>query len=257
MTVAFTVVFGGLLGLVVGSFFNVVVYRTPRHLSVVRPGSFCPTCRAEIAAIDNVPVLSWLWLGAKCRHCTQPISVRYPLVEAATAGAFAGLASTVRPLWGVPGWWALAATLGVAAVIEADGQACPPAVTLIGCSIGAVALVIGAGAVGHAGPLLDTGLGLGAGILCVGALAISPKIRESLGVGAIVCLAPLGACLGWLGIVAATVGAAVTVLVAIGTGLELNRRIRSATATHWVRIPLATCAACGVLAALLTAGLRS
>ncbi|MGO9343507.1 MAG: prepilin peptidase [Acidimicrobiales bacterium] len=257
MSVAFAVVVGGLLGLLIGSFLNVVVYRTPRHLSVVRPGSFCPSCRAEIAAIDNVPVLSWIWLGAKCRHCKQPISFRYPLVEAATGGAFAGLAATVRPLWGVPGWWALAATLGVAAVIEADGQACPPAVTAIGSSIGAVALVVGAGAAGHSGPLLDAGLGLGAGILCAGGLALSPRIRESVGIGAIASIAPLGACLGWLGIVAATVGAAVTFVIAISIGIGLRGRTRSATAAHWVRVPLASCAACGLLAALLTAGLRS
>jgi leader peptidase (prepilin peptidase)/N-methyltransferase len=256
MTGTFVLV-GVVAGLLVGSFFNVVVYRTPRHLSVVRPGSFCPSCRAEITAIDNVPVLSWLWLRGRCRHCGKPISVRYPLVEAATAGVFAGIAATVRPLWGVPGWWALASTLGIAAVIEADGQACPPAVTVIGSSIGAGALVIGAGTAGHAGPVFTAGIGLAAGIVAASSLAASRKVRESIGSGVIFLVAPFGACLGWLGLFAALIGMAVALVSVLGTWLVIRQRNVSERTPYWARIPFATCAACGLAAALLTAGLRS
>ncbi len=256
MTGEFVLV-GGVLGLLVGSFFNVVVYRTPRHLSVVRPGSFCPSCRAEIASRDNVPVLSWLWLRGKCRHCGEPISARYPLVEAATAAIFVGLAATIRPLWGVPGWWALASTLAVAAVIEADGQPCPPAVTVIGCSIGAAALAIGAGTAGHAGPVLAAGVGLAAGTVGAGALAVSRRLRHRLGAGAIAALAPFGACLGWLGSIPAVVGSAVALVSFLVTVLVVRDSDAARPVVHWVRIPLATCAAFGVLAALLVAGLRS
>jgi leader peptidase (prepilin peptidase)/N-methyltransferase len=83
--------FAGLMGLCVGSFANVVIYRTPRDgLSVLRPArSFCPSCRAPIAWRDNLPVLSWLLLGGRCRSCRAPIGARYPGVELLTGLLFA------------------------------------------------------------------------------------------------------------------------------------------------------------------------
>ena len=116
----------GCSGLSIGSFLNVVVYRTPRHLSVVRarlllplvqrrrsrPSTTCPCCRGSGSAA--MPALRRTDLG----QVPARRSWRRPAV-------FVGLAATIRPLWGVPGWWALAATLGVAALIEADGQVLP------------------------------------------------------------------------------------------------------------------------------------
>src|SRR5262245_43680310 len=78
-------------GAAVGSFLNVCIYRLPADESVVRPRSRCPRCATPIAWYDNVPILSWLWLGARCRNCRAAITIRYPLVEAAT-GALALLA---------------------------------------------------------------------------------------------------------------------------------------------------------------------
>jgi leader peptidase (prepilin peptidase) / N-methyltransferase len=83
MTVALPL--AGVLGLVIGSFLNVVAYRLPRGESLVSPRSRCPGCETPIASRDNVPVLSWLLLRGRCRHCGVRISARYPLVEAATA----------------------------------------------------------------------------------------------------------------------------------------------------------------------------
>lgn len=80
-----TAIFAGVLGAVVGSFLNVVVYRLPRHESLVRPASHCPACGVTVKPYDNVPVLSWLALRGRCRNCSAPISARYPLVEALTA----------------------------------------------------------------------------------------------------------------------------------------------------------------------------
>lgn len=77
-----------ILGGAFGSFLNVVVYRLPAGLGISWPPSHCPHCKHPIRASDNVPVLAWLWLRGRCRDCCRPISARYPLVEAATAGLF-------------------------------------------------------------------------------------------------------------------------------------------------------------------------
>jgi leader peptidase (prepilin peptidase)/N-methyltransferase len=81
----------GILGSLIGSFLNVVVYRVPRRLSVVSPPSACPRCGQMIRGYDNIPLLSWLMLRGKCRTCAESISARYPLVELGTGVAFAGV----------------------------------------------------------------------------------------------------------------------------------------------------------------------
>ncbi len=80
---------GLLAGLLTGSFLNVCIYRMPRDLSVIRPRSFCPACENTIAARDNIPVVSYLLLGGRCRHCRARIPLRYPAVELLTAALFA------------------------------------------------------------------------------------------------------------------------------------------------------------------------
>jgi leader peptidase (prepilin peptidase)/N-methyltransferase len=81
-------VFAGLLGLAIGSFLNVVIYRVPRGESISRPRSKCPACGTPIRWYDNIPVLSWVLLRARCRACKAPISARYPLVELVTGAVF-------------------------------------------------------------------------------------------------------------------------------------------------------------------------
>src|SRR4051794_41851136 len=97
------------MGLMVGSFLNVVIYRVPRKESVVKPRSRCPGCGTQLSSIDNIPVVSWLVLRGKCRTCGTPISVRYPLVELATAALFAAMAGRVSGRWGIPSLFGFAA----------------------------------------------------------------------------------------------------------------------------------------------------
>src|ERR671914_1950373 len=85
------IVVAGLFGALIGSFLNVVAHRVPRGESLVSPGSRCPGCGAPVKPYDNVPVVSWLLLRGRCRNCGAPISPRYPLVELATALAFAAV----------------------------------------------------------------------------------------------------------------------------------------------------------------------
>ena len=84
----FLAAWSAVLGALIGSFLNVVIYRVPAGLSIVRPPSACPGCRTAIRARDNVPVLSWLVLRGRCRSCAEPISRRYPAVELLTAVLF-------------------------------------------------------------------------------------------------------------------------------------------------------------------------
>src|SRR5271167_891102 len=88
-----------ILGLAVGSFLNVVIYRVPRGESVVSPRSSCPSCGTPIGELDNIPVVSWLLLRGRCRHCQSPISPRYPLVELSCAALFAGTAGRFGYRW--------------------------------------------------------------------------------------------------------------------------------------------------------------
>lgn len=82
------------LGLVVGSFMNVVAYRVPIGISVVRPRSHCPACGATISAVENIPVLSWVFQRGRCRSCQARISIRYPAIEAAVALLFVVVVAT-------------------------------------------------------------------------------------------------------------------------------------------------------------------
>jgi leader peptidase (prepilin peptidase) / N-methyltransferase len=88
----FGYVVAGMFGAVIGSFLNVVIHRVPNEESIVFPNSRCPSCGAAIAFYDNIPIISYLVLGAKCRSCKEQISFRYPAVELITAALFVGVA---------------------------------------------------------------------------------------------------------------------------------------------------------------------
>jgi leader peptidase (prepilin peptidase) / N-methyltransferase len=91
MTVAADIGIAAALGAIIGSFLNVVIHRVPLKLSLVHPRSHCTSCDTAIAPYDNVPVLSWLLLRGRCRHCRATVSPRYPAVELLTAAAFAAV----------------------------------------------------------------------------------------------------------------------------------------------------------------------
>ena len=122
------IVLCGLFGLVMGSFLNVVIYRVPRHQSVVSPPSACPSCGTQIKARDNVPVVSWLLLRGRCRHCRARISWQYPAVELLTAGLFAGLAARFGWNWALPAYLALFAGLVALSWIDVERLLLPRAI---------------------------------------------------------------------------------------------------------------------------------
>lgn len=114
-----------LLGLAVGSFLNVVAWRVPRKESVSRPRSHCPSCATELANRDNIPVVSWVLLGGRCRTCRVRISPRYPLLELACAALFAATALRFGFDFELPAYLVLAAGLLALSVIDLEHRLLP------------------------------------------------------------------------------------------------------------------------------------
>jgi leader peptidase (prepilin peptidase)/N-methyltransferase len=137
------------MGAAIGSFLNVVVYRLPRGISLVHPGSHCPACKKPIRWYDNVPIFGWFLLRGRCRDCKGRISFRYPLVEAITAVMFLAVGVVEGFSDGTDGGLAilvayhlvLLSTLLATGLIEYDGQRPPWRLMLPALVIGAVALV--------------------------------------------------------------------------------------------------------------------
>jgi leader peptidase (prepilin peptidase)/N-methyltransferase len=134
----------GLLGLFIGSFLNVVIYRVPAGLSVVSPRSRCPRCETEIKAYDNVPVVSWLVLRGRCRSCGEPISARYPLVEVFTGLLFALTAWWLGLAWDLPAFLYLAAIAVALSMIDFDTKRLPDAIVLPSYVVSGVLLALAA-----------------------------------------------------------------------------------------------------------------
>lgn len=130
-------VFAFVFGAVVGSFLNVVIARVPKGLSVVRPASRCPRCLAPIAWYDNLPILSWLLLRARCRGCGLPISARYPTVELISGLLALSLLKRFGPTPAALAFFALAAALVALAYIDLDTWLLPHEITwpLIGSGL--------------------------------------------------------------------------------------------------------------------------
>jgi leader peptidase (prepilin peptidase)/N-methyltransferase len=192
-----SIAWGALVGSVVGSFLNVVVARLPKGESVVHPRSRCPGCGAPIAWYDNLPVLSWLILRARCRRCRARISARYPLVEllVAVLGGLAvqrhgvGAAAMAELTFG--------ALLVVLAFIDLDTWLLPFSLSLPLAALGLLAGGLGLAPSGSFGGAL---LGGGVGFLAFLVVhLVGEKIfhREAMGFGDVVLLGGLG---GWLGV---------------------------------------------------------
>ncbi len=172
---AVTLLAAGGVGLLVGSFLNVVVYRVPRHLSIVHPPSHCTSCDVQLSAVDLVPVVSWLVLRGRCRHCRAPVSGRYPLVELATAGAFLLAAGALRSHWLVPPVALVGSCTIVAALVDADGAPVPTVVAVL-AALGAAALAPVQAALGH--PLATAWAAAGGALVAGATLGIDRADRS-------------------------------------------------------------------------------
>jgi leader peptidase (prepilin peptidase)/N-methyltransferase len=138
----FGYVVAGVLGAIIGSFLNVVVHRVPVEESIVFPNSRCPSCGAAIAFYDNIPVLSYIVLGAKCRHCKARISVRYPAIELLTAALFVVIAWHDGPGAALPFDLIFASALLALVFIDAEHMILPNVITYPGIVFALVARIV-------------------------------------------------------------------------------------------------------------------
>ncbi|HWA66085.1 MAG TPA: prepilin peptidase [Mycobacteriales bacterium] len=220
------VVLLGLLGLAIGSFLNVVIWRVPRGESVVSPPSHCPSCDAEIAPRDNVPVVSWLVLRGRCRHCRAQIAWRYPAVELATCALFVAFAVRFGAHVDVVAFLYLAAVGVALAVIDFDHKRLPDPLTLPSYVVAAalLGLAAGLGSGGGGGDYARALIGMAA---LFGFYGIVWFIYPAgMGLGDVKLAGVLGLYLAWLGwgqlvvgaFAAFLVGAVVSVAVVLARG---------------------------------------
>jgi len=131
-----------ILGLIIGSFLNVVIWRLPRGESLARPNSCCPACGTPIRPRDNIPVVSWLLLRGRCRNCGARISARYPIVETLTGAVFLGVALTRGVDDDLALWLPLAAVLITVAGIDLDHRIIPNRIVVPAAVWGLAATVL-------------------------------------------------------------------------------------------------------------------
>jgi leader peptidase (prepilin peptidase)/N-methyltransferase len=232
----------GFLGLIVGSYLNVVIHRLPEGISTVTPPSSCPACGARIRAYDNLPVLSWLLLRGRCRACHAPISPRYPLVEGGTALAFVAAVWRFGPGGRAIAAAALAALLIALALIDLDHFLLPDRLTLPGLAAGLAAqLLLPGGSLsrGLVGALVGAGI-----LLAVAGLWELLRDVEGMGLGDVKMIAMLG---GFLGVSGVLVTLLVGTLSGSLVGLALIAQKRSDFAA---KLPFGVFLAVGGLVAL-------
>ncbi len=210
------VLFAGIFGAMLGSFLNVCVYRLPRNQSVIQPRSRCPGCGRPIAWYDNIPVVSWLVLRGRCRHCKTRISLQYPLVELAVALAWAGAVARLGPSVAALSTAVLCTLLLGIALTDARHYLIPDEFSLGGLGAG-IALSLAPGGISVLQAMVGAGTGfallwvvkaggdwaLARGLIRgeeLGQVLEPGEKPASLGGGDLKMMAMVGSFLGWRGV---------------------------------------------------------
>lgn len=194
-----------LLGACIGSFYNVVIYRMPLGLSLIKPPSFCPTCKKRIPIYHNLPILGWLFLRGKSACCGNKISVQYPLVELLCA--FLGALSVILAQWplnwqapwtqiidSIALFWLLLAMVPICA-IDIKHHLIPDSISLGGVVVGLLLSFIPGGVTPQES--LIGALVAGVGLYGLGFLMTLILKKEAMGFGDVKLLAGYGALMGW------------------------------------------------------------
>jgi len=217
-----------IFGLPIGSFLNVVIWRVPRNENIAFPPSHCPTCNTKIKPWDNIPILSYLILGGKCRNCGSSISIRYPIIEFITAILFA----IAWPLTGSAISWELFGAIiltgfGISiTVIDIEYRIIPDELSMSALLLGLILT-----------PLRThswAGLGNAAiGILVGGILFLIIRIlgrlilkKEAMGFGDVKLMAMVGAFVGWKGVLLTTLTGSLLGTVICSLLMIFNKKLR-------------------------------
>jgi leader peptidase (prepilin peptidase)/N-methyltransferase len=189
-----------IFGSIVGSFLNVCIYRIPRNLSVITPSSRCPSCNSPIMPWDNIPLISYIFLGGRCRKCRSKISLRYPLVEFLNASLYVLVLWRFGFMWHSLVYFVFCSALVVIFFIDLDFQIIPDRITLPGIVIG---LITGSfllpdpflrySFLGYKASVI--GFFIGGGLF----YAVAILSRGGMGGGDIKMMAMVGALMGWKG----------------------------------------------------------
>ena len=272
--VMWSAVLAGVLGLAIGSFLNVVIYRVPIGLSIVSPPSACLSCAAPIQAIDNLPVLSWLMLRGRCRHCAVAISRQYPLIELITGAFFASVTAWYLQQHSVQiglgaGRSMLASGLGLVALlylaavsvalaaIDIKLHRLPNRIVLPSYIVGIVLLVNSSLLSVDFAAILRMMIGLA--VLWGGYYVLAFSVPGGMGFGDVKLAGLLGLFLGWLGWGSLAVGAFAAFLLGglFALGLVIARRANRKSgipfgpwmlAGAWLGVALGDSALAGYLA---------
>lgn len=231
-----------LFGSLIGSFLNVCIYRVPRNLSIISPSSRCPSCNTPIKPYDNVPLLSYILLGGRCRVCGAGISLRYPFVELLNASLYVLVFSRFGFAWHTAIFALLCSALIAITFIDLDFQIIPDAITLPGIVIGLVA-----GSLLMPDPFIrQSPLGFTSsiiGLIAGGGLfyAIAVISKGGMGGGDIKMMAMVGALMGWKSVLLTVFLGSLTGSV-FGIFLMIHRKKGRKT-----KVPFGPFLACGTL----------
>lgn len=213
-----------MLGLIFGSFLNVLIYRIPRHKNVALGRSFCPHCGALISWLQNIPLFSYLWLRGKCATCHKPISIRYPTVELINALLFVYFFQRFGLSQDFYVFSALGSVLLVIFYIDLDFQIIPDVITVPGMIVGLAISFLPDG-IG----IVSSLIGLLVGGLSLYLIALAGDFlfkKESMGGGDIKMAAMLGAFLGWQKVLFIFMASAVIGLLVSLVLMIFSRRLR-------------------------------
>jgi leader peptidase (prepilin peptidase)/N-methyltransferase len=223
----FVNVFIFLFGAAIGSFLNVCIYRLPRSLSLVHPRSKCPHCETPIAFYDNIPVLSYLLLGGKCRHCSTAISLRYLVVELAAGLSAVAVFTRYGLIWEALLLYGLVAALLIVTFIDMDHKIIPNVISYPGIIIGFAASFFSR-FITYKESLLGIAVGAGILLLVASGYYFFTK-KEGMGGGDVKLLAMIGAFLGWEAVIFTIfVGSAVGTVLGIAVALKTQKGRKAA-----------------------------